>query len=216
MAKYNNRFIAFDTETGGIPNKGECKGKQATIDVSLTEVAFCIIDSEQLEIVKEYSWLIKPYTDDLIYTLGAEKISGISKQLCEEKGLDLEIVYKNIVDVFKDNKVGSKKPIIIIQNASFDVPFMENLFLIFEDKFHAHIDSVEDTMVWSRRKWPELGKHSLGAISERCGLDHTQAHRALPDTRITAEIWIHFMKLLRGSIVSNNQEEQKFRKGFKF
>lgn len=213
MAKYDNRFIVIDTETGGLL----VKGKQATIDIALTEVALVTVDSELLEIIDKKSWLIKPYDDALIYSDGAAKVSGITKKLCKDEGLEIADVYKNIVEVFKQNMMGKKKPIVIMQNKRFDIPFMENLFAICSDKFTSYVNRIEDTMEWSRLKWPEEGKHSLGVISERCGLDHTQAHRALPDTIITAQVWIHFMQSLRGDISNSSEksEKDKFRKGFK-
>lgn len=213
MAKYNNKFIVVDTETGGIPNKGECKGKQATIDVMLMEFAAVVVNSESLEITEKHSFLIKPYDDDLIFTVGAEKVSGLNREICEREGVELEQAYNNIVKILKDNTDKSLKPIIIMQNKDFDIPFLENLFAIFNDKFSSYIHSVEDTMEWSRKKWCMEGKHSLGVIAERCGIDLVDGHRALRDTIITAQVWIHFMKLLRGNI-GEVKEEVKFRESF--
>lgn len=82
--KYNNTFIALDSETGGFPGAES----PATITVALTEVALVPIDNESLEIVNKYSFLIKPYADDLIYSEGAAKVSGISKQMCIDEGIE--------------------------------------------------------------------------------------------------------------------------------
>lgn len=216
MAKYNHRFIAMDTETGGFSSKDNL----ATIDVALTEVAVVAIENESLEIVEKDSWLIKPYIDlnpDLIYTSGAEKVSGISRSMCEKEGLGIELVYKSLVAFFKKHKIGRLKPIIIFQNKSFDIPFMENLFAIFSDDFHKYIDRVEDTLEWGRFKWIEKPSFSLGALADLCGLDLVQAHRALPDTEMAAKIWIYFMKNLRGEGQATQEESvEKFREGFKF
>jgi DNA polymerase III epsilon subunit-like protein len=54
--KYNHRFLVLDTETGGLLSKG----KEATIDIALTEIGVVVVDSESLEIINEHSWLIKP------------------------------------------------------------------------------------------------------------------------------------------------------------
>jgi DNA polymerase III epsilon subunit-like protein len=205
MAKYDNKFIGVDFETGGLIGKG----KEATIDIAITEVALVIVDSESLKITEKHSWLVKPYDDNLVYSPAAEKVSGISKKMCEDKGVDLEVVYKNICEVLKDNKMGSKKPIIVMQNKKFDTPFMKNMFLIFSDEFAKYIDRIEDTMEWSRIKWPEEGKHSLATIAERCGLEHVASHRAESDAIVTMKIWIHFMKSLRGSIGGNVEKKEE-------
>ena len=216
MAKYNNRFIAVDTETGGLLSKG----KVAVAQVALTEVAMVSVDNESLEIVEQDSWLIAPYMEGLEYTAKAAEVSGITKQMCEKEGLDLEFVYKSMVKYLKANNVGTKKPIIIMQNKKFDIPFVENLFDAFKDSFYKHIERIEDTMEWSRNyMWPSEGKHNLAIITDRCGLDHTDAHRALADTIVTAKVWIHFMKKLRGENIQpvvSEENTNSFRKTFKF
>jgi len=217
MAKYNNRFIAIDHETGGLPGVGSNKNKLATIDVALTEVALVTINNESLEIISKHSWLVKPYDDNLIYDKGAEKASGINKGMCEEDGIDIKEVYENVVEIFEKNKLGKHKPILVMQNKSFDTPFIENLFKIFGDDVYKYIERIEDTLHWARYKWIEKPKFNLGSIAEYCGIDLVQAHRALPDTLVTAEIWISFMKNLRGeNVKSEIKEEVKFRENFKF
>ena len=211
---YFNNYIVIDSETGGIPSVLK---KEATLEVALTEVALVSVSGETLSIQKKDSWLIKPYSPDLIYDPGAEKASGISKRMCEKEGIDIEIVYENVRDFLVSQTKKSLKPIVIMQNKDFDIPFLSNLFKLFKDDFFKYIDRVEDTMEWSRLKWPEEGKHSLGTIAQRCGLDHTQAHRALPDTIKTAEVWIHYLRCLRGQGGSSEQEKPtRFRSKFKF
>lgn len=214
MAKYNHRFIAIDSETGGLPSK--TKKTVATIDIALTELAMVVIDNETLEILDKQSWLIKPYDPSLIFDKGAEQVSGISKAMCEADGLDLEIVYKAFLKVLKENKIGSKKPILVMQNKGFDTPFLENMFILFGDKLDRYITRVEDTLEWARYKWIEKPKFNLGSIADYCGLEIEQAHRALPDTVLTAEIWIHFMKCLRGEGSSTTEKESTYRENFKF
>lgn len=211
---YHNRFVVSDSETGGLPDRLK---KQATIEVALTEAALVSIDNEKLEIVNKGSWLVKPYTEDLIYDPIAAKVSGISKQMCVKEGIDIEEVYTNYKNFLLHETIKSLKPILIFQNKSFDIPFFENLFLIFKDDLHKYIDRIEDTMEWSRLLWPMESKHNLGIITQRCGLDHTESHRALPDTIITANVWIYFMKHLRGqNSVATEESKPRFRSTFKF
>ena len=102
------------------------------------------------------------------------------------------------------------------QNKKFDIPFLENMFQLFGDSFETYIEKVEDTLEWARYKWVETDtNYKLGSIAEKLELELTQAHRALPDTIITAKIWIEFMKSLRGE-GSVEKEEVNHRKGFKF
>jgi DNA polymerase III epsilon subunit-like protein len=210
--KYDNRFLAVDTETGGLPSALK---KMATIEVALTEIAVVAIDNEKLEMVSKDSWLIKPYDPNLIYDKFAEQASGISKEMCEKDGIELETVYKNFKEILQKNKKGKNLPIIIFHNKPFDTEFIENMFKLFDDDFYKYIDRIEDTMEFARLKWVEKPNFKLASVVQYCGLDHVQAHRALPDTIITAECWIHFMKCLRGE-GQEQKKENKFRYKFKF
>jgi len=210
--KYNYNFIVLDTETGGLPSKT----KLATIDIALTEVAVVVIDNESLEVTHKDSWLMKPYDDSCEYNPRAAEVSGITKQMCKVEGLEIEQVYKNLLKVLKANKKGRLKPIMVMQNKGFDIPFIENLFAIFNDNFHNYIECVEDTLEWGRYKWIEKPNFKLGSLADYCGLDLVQAHRALPDTVMTAKIWIHFMKCLRGEGQEVQEESVAYRENFKF
>lgn len=203
--KYDNTFIALDSETGGFPSQTA----PATITTALTEVALVAIDNESLEITSKDSFLIKPYDDDLIYSEGAAKASGISKQMCIDEGLELEDVYKSIVTILKANKKGKHKPILIMQNKKFDTPFIENLFMIFSDDLYKYIERIEDTLHWARYKFIEKPNFKLGSIADYCGLTLVNAHRAEADTVTTAKIWIHFMKSLRGSIGGDVEKKEE-------
>ncbi len=213
--RYDNRLIALDTETGGLINKKQA----ATIDVALTEVAMVSVCAEKLIILEQDSWLIKPYDDGLIYTARAEQVSGISKQLCINEGIDVELVYKHCLKFLKSNKMGSKKPILWMQNKVFDIPFMVNLFLLFGDDFWKHIERVEDTLHWARLKWVESSDYKLGTIASNLELDLVEAHRAMPDTIATAKIVIKFIKSLRGAGSQQTNESQsvkRIRDDYKF
>jgi DNA polymerase III alpha subunit (gram-positive type) len=208
MADYKNIIICCDVETGGLPSSLK---KIATHEVALTEIAFVAIDLYTLEIVDKDSWLIKPYSDELIYDPQAAIASNITKEMCEESGEDIKDVFKKAKTFLKKNKVGTKKPYLSGQNIiKFDYDFIKGFFELNNEDISKYFDDfIIDTMNWSRLKWPEEGKHNLNVITERCNLEHTQAHRALPDTVITAKVVIDFLKCLRGNGSSAAKEEKK-------
>ncbi len=210
--EYKNFFIVCDTETGGIPNKNT----PATISIALTEIAFISVENKGLEIKNQLNFLIKPYAEDLIYNPEAAKVSGITKESCEKEGIEIEEAYKSCVKFLKEHTLGRQKPIMIFHNKKFDIPFIENLFQIFNDSLNNYIESSHDTLEWARLKYKSLSNFKLGAVAEACELDLVQAHRALQDTLITAKIWINFMKSLRGENQLTQKEEVKFREKFKF
>jgi DNA polymerase III epsilon subunit-like protein len=214
MADYKNYIFTVDVETGGLPSKLK---KKAVHEVALTEIAWVIIDNDTLEIVEKESWLIKPYDDNLIYDPFAAKASNITKEMCEEQGVTIEEAFEGTLQLLKKYKRGRKKPYLAGQNIlKFDLDFIEGFFewnkKDASDFFH---EEIIDTMVWSRHRWPEEGKHNLAVISERCGLEHTEAHRALPDTVITGQVVIDFIKGMRGmGSKVEEKEEVRFRDTF--
>ena len=214
MADYINPIFVVDVETGGLPSALK---KKAVHEVALTEIAFVVVNNVTLEIVDQRSWLIRPYDPNLIYDPKAAEASNITKQMCEEQGEDIKEVFKEILAFIKKHKNGTKKPYLAGQNIiKFDLEFIENLFEYCGHDIEKYFnEEIIDTMIWSRHRWPTEGKHNLAVISERCGLEHTQAHRALPDTLITAKVVIQCLKNLQGQGQAVEEKKQeRFRTTF--
>ncbi len=209
-SKYGN-FIGIDTETVGLPNKS----KAAFFDVALTEIAMVAV-SEDLVIVDKKSWLIKPYKDGLEYSAEAAKISGITKEMCEEKGQDIQLVCKEVIQFLKKYKSESRLPVLFGHNfISFDIPFILNMFEFCKEDLTKYANpEPEDTLKWSRISFKELNNYKLGTVAEACGITMTEAHRALVDAEITAKIWIYFLKNLRGENNKVIKEKSRFRATF--
>jgi len=190
---YQN-FAVVDVETGGLLTKE----KKAVYDIALTEIAIVIVDSN-LEIVHKDSWLIKPY-NDAEYQPGAEKVSGISKKMCEEDGVDIEFACKEFIKVAKKYKVHSKPPTLVGHNyIKFDKFFVENFLAYCGEDINKYFNKEpEDTIKFARMKKPEASGYSLGESCVGAEINLVQAHRALPDTIATAELWISYLKGLRG------------------
>lgn len=210
LSPYAN-FIVVDCETGGLPNKNS----KAVYDVALTEIA-CVAINSSLEIVDQQSWMVKPYKDGLEYNPKAAEASGITKQMVEEQGEDIFGVQKEVVKFLKKYKQGSSLPVILGHNfIKFDSEFMLNLFEFCKDDLLKYVNSEpEDTIKWARLMWPESTNYKLGTCCENAGITLINAHRALTDTIATAQLWIHFMKNLRGQGNSLEKEEKKFRHTF--
>jgi len=203
---YQN-FIVIDVETGGLPSKI----KKAVFDIALTEIALVVV-SKELEIIDQYSWLIKPYKEGLVYSQEAAVTSGITKEMVEEQGEDLKEVCMKVIDVFKKYKVGTKLPVLLGHNfIKFDSEFMLNMFEFCKFDLMKYVNpEPEDTIKWSRLAWVESVNYKLGTCCENANITLQDAHRALSDTIATAKLWIEFMKRLRGMSTScNDQSEVK-------
>jgi DNA polymerase III alpha subunit (gram-positive type) len=210
LSKYGN-FVSCDVETGGLLTAT----KKAIFDVALTEVALVAVN-ESLEITDSKSWLVKPYSDKAEYNKGAEMASGISKQMCEEKGEDIKIIHSEIRTFLKAQKSGNRLPVIFGHNfLNFDAHFMINLFEYCGDDLMKYVqDEPEDTLKWARMRWKESNNYKLGTCCENAGITLIDAHRAGSDTYATAQLWIHFMKNLRGENTKQLEPTKRFRANF--
>lgn len=216
-----NYVIVADTETGGLPRKAS-KGKpekRAFHDVALCEVAIVVVDCVNLRVVEEYNDIIKPYTDNLEYSEGAEKVHGLTVKHLTENGKDVKEVYANVKNILKkyaNPKIGS---ILAGHNFQlFDIPFFEGLFEFNKDRLWDYVNFVEDTVKIAWYRSVEQENYKLGTCCRKEGVELVDAHRALNDTRANAYLFINYLKQLRGENVSSQKSENvrktRFREKF--
>lgn len=206
---YPVNFIVIDCETGGLSADKN----------PLTEIALVILDY-QLNVIKEYETLIKPYGNLVI---GREALE-VTKLTIEEinSGKEPKQVVTELIDIFKSLKVGKfSKPILVGHNLEkFDIKFISKLFEFHNKNVFDYVEEhMEDTMWISREKWghEESGPDfKLTTCCNRAGIELVDAHRALPDTRSTAQLFVHLMKSLRGEGQIVKKEEKKVRELFRF
>ena len=204
---YNQHYVAIDVETGGLPSRLK---KRAVHEVALTEIAAVVVDNDTLQIIDQGSWLIKPYDPDLIYQQEAADVSGIDEKFCHENGMDIRDAHKAFVAFIRKHVKAKKKGYLVGHNIiDFDLEFIENFFdYCGSNMFDLFKTDVKDTMIYSRDRWPTERKHNLGVVCERLGLPYVAAHRALPDTIMTAKAHIEFMKLLRSQGAAQSETKQ--------
>ena len=188
-------YIVIDVETGGLPSKTNL----AVLDIAITEIALVYV-SAQGEILGTYDALIQPYNDECEYNPKAAEVSGISKTLCVKEGKEISYIVKEIKDFIKEMRTGTAKPVMVGHNIrEFDSYFVENLFMYCGDSLYDHVHSLMiDTMEEAHKIYPESENYKLGTVCRMRGIELTEAHRALPDTISTAELWISMLKDFRG------------------
>jgi DNA polymerase III alpha subunit (gram-positive type) len=205
---YDNNYIVIDLETGGLSAQKN----------PITEVA-CVILNHQMEVIKEYQTLVKPY-GNLVLERQALEVTGLTVEEIN-KGKDSKQVVSEMIDLFKPLKKGKfMKPIMIGHNIiKFDSKFLIEFFNFHnKDLFDVVDDHVEDTMWIARNKWGsdnESANFKLATCCARAEIELVQGHRALADTRSTAQLFSYFTKCLRSenTIV---QEKKSVRETFTF
>lgn len=206
---YNNRFIFFDLETGGLIKQG--------ITPPITEIAIIVLDND-LKVIQEYSSLVKPHYDSSKdrYEQVALDVSHITMEMCEREGKEASVVAKEVKEVLTASK-GEKKPILCGHNIdSFDIPILDDFLSLFKIDLSKLVETsmTIDTKWWSRLKYPALAKYDLGHVIENSGIELTQAHRAMADTKANMLLGVNMIKCLRGEL--GVKEEKRDRDTFKF
>lgn len=220
--KYKN-FIVFDFETGGVDPR-----KNAAVEIALQ-----VVDGNTLEFKEKYQSLIKPFSNDLIYTEGAVKVHGITVDQLNREGKEIQTVVKEVSDFITRNTphTGPKwKPVLVGHNVQFDIGFFMQIFLFCKqdvskilsttiDIYGTPSLSYIDTQELTAQAYghdEKLTSWKLGVICEYLGIELNDAHRAMNDTISTAELFRFYTKRLRRTSTFSNSEQDlsRFRTSF--
>lgn len=171
-----------------IINTGNKNGKQNEYCVVDIETTGLVVDEDEIieiaavivrngEIESEFSQLVKcsePFHSSI------EKLTGITYELLEREGEELNDVLKN----FKEF-IGNRK--LIFHNASFDMSFLriacqDNNLEVIRNKY-------EDTLVLAKRKLRGLGSYKLSDVARTLNIEAKDFHRALDDCLVTFQLY---------------------------
>ncbi len=224
MNKHCNNFLVFDFETGGLsPNKNP-----------ITEFAGIWLDGETLEPMYDFQGLVRPYSDTLAYEAKAMEINGLSERLCLAEGRPVSDIVGEILSystMCNQGKARGKKTILVGHNVQFDIGFLQAIFKLtgndlgfcFEgnkDYFGNFQPTFFDTMSLSRVKHghTDQAKHTLSVIADKEDVEMIDAHRAMSDVVVTAEIFVKYVSMLRNNQATKGIKQPKdtFTESFTF
>lgn len=173
------RFLVLDTETTGL----DVHEGHRIIEVGCVEVDnFQITD-------REFHAYVNPERE---IDPEAQKVHGLSRARLSREPVFAEIA-ADFIDFVRDNE-------IVIHNASFDIPFLNNeLMLSGFDERMDQICKVVDSLEIAGRKHARQ-YNNLDALCKRYNVDTStrdEAHGALVDSRLLARVYI---KMTAGEI----------------
>ena len=207
--------VVQDYETGGLPSGT----KAPFLDIALCEVACVVVNMETLTIEKEYQALFKPnYKENLIYEPQALQVNGLTMDMMEENGIDAKQIYKDLKSIYLEYKNPRHGALVCGHNfVGFDHPFTIEMFRYFNDDVWKYVKWVEDTQKLAYYANLQQQDYKLSTCCDENGISLVDAHRAIYDTRANAQLFIAYIKKLRGEGVANvTAEEKPFRENFKF
>ena len=225
-AQNPNNFIVFDFETGGL----------SSTKSAVTEIALIAVDGKTGEKIVEYSSLIAPYNPNLEYNPKALEVTGITMEMLEEEGKEIEVVAQEVVDCFKKaNNRGEKsaglRPLLVGHNVQFDLGFLhhliehgfkqshENTQKTLEQVLHGtrdyygnfqptYLDTWALCKAWFQEE-QELVNYKLSTVVEKLGIDINNAHRAMNDVVSTTEVLRVWLMSMRNGMSSNSIQKER-------
>lgn len=150
-------FLDFET-TGFYPEKDK-----------IIEIG--CIRARNRQIIGTFSELVDP---EMEVPEETTKITGINSDMVNGRG-NIESKLDNLLEFIRDS-------VLVIHNASFDIPFLRVAIKRTNGADAADIENkIVDTYSLAKDTFPKMGKYALQFLVDKLGLPKSPAHRALGD-----------------------------------
>ncbi len=181
-----DEFVVFDLETTGLsPWAGD----------EIIEIGAMKIFGDQIDEVNTFHSLVNPRR---IIPDEATKVNGISNEMVANAPF-----FEDVFPKFLDFVGGAY---LVAQNAKFDMSFLMKYMM--EKQIRREME-VYDTVIFSRRCFPEETRHNLDVICNRLNLafNANERHRSMEDVRLTAHAFVRMREMLGDSCPSRERWE---------
>ncbi|MFN0039077.1 MAG: exonuclease domain-containing protein [Burkholderiales bacterium] len=185
-------YLFFDTETTGIPRNYKAPATDLTNWPRLVQLAWLLVDDEATEIASA-EHIVKP--DGFLIPPDAARVHGISTEMAQQQGVELNTVLNGILPKIEQAKV------LIAHNMPFDEKILGAEFLrasmpnlVESKKRHCTMQASTDFCRLPGPygyKWPKLEELYLKLFNEPL----KGAHRALVDVRACARCYFELRRL---------------------
>jgi len=164
-----DEYVVFDFETTGLSPWGG----DEVIEIGAMKVYGSEIDEGNF-----FHSLVNPKR---LIPAEATRVNGITNEMVAGAPL-LEEIFPKFLDF-----IGSSW--LVAQNAKFDMAFVMKYLVQYKI---ARKLEVYDTMILSRRIYPEHNQHNLDVIASRLGLTivESERHRSIGDVKLTAKAFV--------------------------
>ncbi|KAF2959925.1 DNA polymerase III subunit alpha [Thermotoga sp. 38H-to] len=181
----NATFVVLDFETTGLDPQVD----------EIIEIGAVKIQGGQ--IVDEYHTLIKPSRE---ISRRSSEITGITQEMLENK--------RSIEEVLPEFLGFLENSIIVAHNANFDYRFLRLWIkkVMGIDWERPYIDTLA-----LAKSLLKLRSYSLDSVVEKLGLGPFRHHRALDDARVTAQVFLRFVEMMKKIGITKLSEMEKLK-----
>jgi len=177
----NSVFVAFDTETTGLyPGFDQ-----------IVEIAACRFKNGG--VVDSFQTLVNPQREIPEEAIG---IHGITEEMVRDAPKATEAV-KLFFDFIEDDP-------LLAHNAPFDENFIS--FNCHRSCMQSPQNSIYDTLLLSRRLFPELKSHGLASLTTAFAIPHETKHRGMPDVMGTRGVFMECLNRLESKGLVNRSD----------
>lgn len=163
-------FVVFDLETTGFS-----PFKNKIIEIGAVKV-------QGGKILDKFSYFVNP---EVPIPFRIENLTGINDAMVQDADT-IETVLPEFLEFIGD-------AVLVAHNASFDMSFLEhNAFLVGMEREFTSVDTVG----LARVLLPNISKYKLDNVAKELKISLENHHRAVDDAGATAEIFLHFQKML--------------------
>lgn len=217
-------YTILDFETSGYDPSEK---KSSSHKVMITQVACVVVSGDKLEELDRYESYVLPYDSKLEWQEGAEKITGITKQMLYDKGKHIKAVFKEMSELISKHSTNNQKTTLVGQNIPFDIDFLVRGYEIAGGDIYKTwncttingmpIPQFIDLMDLAKLDVQSLKSYNLESICEHYGVEYLDGHDAMNDVLITLEAFkaiVHKLRNNEAGVGSVKQESP--RKTFEF
>ncbi|MBT7321009.1 MAG: DNA polymerase III subunit alpha [Flavobacteriaceae bacterium] len=190
-------FLVFDTETTGLPKKWKAPLSDSDNWPRCVQLAWQLHDSKG-DLISNHSYLVRPVNFNIPFE--AEKIHGISTDLANKTGIEIDVVLKLFIEDY--NKAG----FLVGHNVKFDINIIGAELFRLGSSIDLSKKDVLDTCSELTAKVCQLpggrgGKFKFPTLIEIYSFlfeeSFNEAHNASADVEATARV---FFELVRKGI----------------
>lgn len=172
----DDSFVVFDIETTGLSPESD----------QVTEIgAVKVVNGE---IVDTFSTFVNP---QMPIPPKITQLTSITDEMVKDAPT-MEEILDSFLEFCKDS-------VVVAHNAAFDTGFMRHAARRFNRNFDF---AVLDTLQLARKMFPELKSHRLNVVAEHLKVSLENHHRAVDDSKATADILTKCFEILKTMNVS--------------